>query len=533
MRKLFIFAFCALCVIGSVFYGNTQRYDCVIKSGTIYDGSGGDPVTADIGIVGDRIVAIGELSSNALKVIQASGLYVAPGFIDVHNHAELRNKKLRSIENYLTQGVTTLVTGNCGYGEYKVAALFSGVEENGVGPNVMQLVGHNTIRQIAMGGSFDRAPSPEEMDHMKEMVRIAMEGGAAGLSTGLYYPPGSYAKTEEVIELAKVASKYNGIYSTHIRDEGDFLYEDPNKDGLLDAVKEAITIGREAEITVDISHIKADGILGEGHWGKSKEVLEIIEKAQADGLRIYADQYPYTASSTDLASVTIPRWVQADGKMKERLSDPTLSNRIAKEVARIVEGGLGPHVIVISRFQKKKDWEGKSIKDIAGILGKSPTETVVDLVLMGNPDVVVHSLSPDDVERYMKKPYIMTSSDGANLKFGMGMPHPRNYGSFPRKLRKYVLEKQILTMPEAIRAATSLPAEMLELTDRGWIKEGFIADIVVFNPKTLTDKATFSQPHQYSVGIEYLVINGKLVIDHGTYNGELAGKPIRKNKFSK
>jgi N-acyl-D-aspartate/D-glutamate deacylase len=528
MKKSALFGLLAICLFCSGFQGCTQKFDLIIKSGEIYDGSGKDPVLADVGIVGDRIVAIGKLSSNAPKVIQASGLYVAPGFIDVHNHADFRNKDRRSVENFLTQGVTTLVTGNCGYGEYKVAELFSRVEENGVGPNVMQLVGHNTIRQLAMKGSFDRDPTPEEMEKMKEMVRIAMEGGAAGISTGLYYPPGSYAKTEEVIELAKVVREYNGIYSTHIRDEGDFIYEDENKDGLLDAIREAITIGREADITVDISHIKAEGILGEDHWGKSKEVLKIIEQAQAEGQNIYADQYPYTASSTDLASVIIPRWVQADGKMKEHLSDPALSKRIKKEVGRIVEGGLGPHVIVISRFHKKKEWEGKNIKEIAEMWEKSPTEAAIGLVLMGNPDVVVHSMSPDDVERYMREPYIMTSSDGANIKFGVGMPHPRNYGSFPRKIRKYVLEKQILTMPEAIRVATSLPAELMGLEDRGWIKEGFIADIVVFNPKSLTDKATFSDPHQYSVGIEYLVINGKLVIEQGAYNGELAGKPIRK-----
>ncbi len=528
MKKTIFFCLLSLCLTCSGFHGCSQKYDLIIKSGVIYDGSGEDPALADVGIVGDRIVAIGKLSSNALRVIHVPGLYVAPGFIDVHNHAEFRDKDQKSVENFLSQGVTTLVTGNCGYGEYRVAELFSGLEKHGVGPNVIQLVGHNTIRELAMGGSFDRNPTPKEMEKMKEMVRIAMEGGAAGISTGLYYPPGAYAKTIEVIELAKVASEYNGIYSTHIRDEGDFIYDDKDKDGLLDAIKEAITIGREADITVDISHIKAEGILGEDHWGKSEEVLRIIEKAQAEGLKIFADQYPYTASSTDLASVTIPRWIQADGKMNERLSDPKLSKRIKEEVARIVEEGLGPQVMVISRFQKKQEWEGRSIKEIAEMWEKTPTETVIDLVLMGNPDMVVHSLSPDDVERYMKKPYIMTSSDGANVKFGTGIPHPRNYGSFPRKIRKYVLEKQILTMTEAIRAATSLPAEMLGLKDRGWIKEGFIADIVVFNPETLTDMATFSKPHQYSNGIEYLVINGKLVIDHGIYNGDMAGKPIRK-----
>jgi N-acyl-D-amino-acid deacylase len=290
MKKFFLHSLLVLCLISSGSYGCSQKYDLLIKSGKIYDGSGNDPITADVGIMGDRIVAIGKLSSNALKVIPASGLYVTPGFIDVHNHADFRNEEPRSVENFLTQGVTTLVTGNCGYGEYKVSELFSRLEKDGVGPNVIQLVGHNTIRELAMGGSFDRDPTAEEMEKMKEMVRTAMEGGAAGISTGLYYPPGSYAKTEEIIELAKIASEYNGIYSTHIRDEGDFIYEDKNKDGLLDAIKEAITIGREADITVEISHIKAEGILGEDHWGKSEEVLRAIEQAQAEGQRILSKE---------------------------------------------------------------------------------------------------------------------------------------------------------------------------------------------------------------------------------------------------
>ena len=509
--------------------GTATEYDLLIEGGRIFDGSGVESYVADIAIVRGRIAAIGELSDNATLVLNGDGLYVAPGFIDIHNHAEfpVENPKRNIVMSFLRQGVTTVVTGPDGGGEYKVAELFTRLQEQGIGPNVLHTVGHNYIREEAMGGSFDRRPTAEELEHMKQMVREAMEGGAVGLSSGLYYTPGTYATTDEVIELAKVVRDFGGIYTSHIRDEGDFIYDDPEKDGLLDAVREAIRIGKEAGITANITHIKAEGILGESYWGKSVPVTELIEAARTRGQKVYADQYPYTASSTSLSAVTVPRWIQAGGKMVERLRDPALLPRIMKEMTRMVEGGLGPEVLVISGFEERREWEGKSVAEVSRLMELSPTEATIELLVMGDPDMVVHSMSPADVERFMAKPYISTSSDGGNPVFGEGLPHPRSYGAFPHKLREYVLDKQVISMPFAIRAATSLPAEVLGLEDRGLIQEGYVADIVVFDPDTISDKATFREPHQYSVGIAYLIIDGKIVIDHDEYTGVLAGKPLK------
>jgi N-acyl-D-amino-acid deacylase len=516
-------------VITLVACNSATDYDILINGGRIYDGSGEGSYITDIAIKDGRIAAIDDLTETAAVIIDGDGLYVAPGFIDVHNHAEFppEDPHRNTVMSFLRQGVTTVVAGPDGGGEYKVAELFERLERDGVGPNVMHTVGHNYVRELVMGGSFDRPPTADEMNQMKQMVREAMEGGAVGLSSGLYYVPGTYATTEEVVELARVVGEFGGIYTSHIRDEGDFIYEDPEKDGLLDAVREAILIGREAGITANITHIKAEGILGENYWGKSVPVTALIEEARARGQKVYADQYPYTASSTNLASVTVPRWVQADGMMTERLQDTALLPRITGEMTRMVEGGLGPEVMVVSGFDERPDWEGKSVAEISRILEISPTEAAIELVLMGDPSIVVHSMSPDDVERFMSKPYISTSSDGGNPVFGDGLPHPRSYGAFPHKIREYVLDNHIIPMEFAIRAATSLPAEVLGLQDRGLIKEDFVADIVVFDPDEFRDLATFSEPHQFSVGVNYLIINGQIVINHDEFTGTLAGRPLK------
>lgn len=519
--------FAMACCLSACGAGGPE-YDLIIRGGHVYDGSGGEPFVADVAIQGDRIAAIGHVSGRAARTLDAKGLYVAPGFIDIHNHAEfpVGEPERYPVLNYLRQGVSTVVTGPDGDGDYRVAEYFARLKQHGIGPNVLHTVGHNFIREEAMGGAFDRPPTPEEMARMQAMVRQAMQEGAAGLSSGLYYTPGTYATTEEVIELARVAGEYGGLYTSHIRDEGDFLYDDPQKDGLLDAVREAIRIGKEAGVVANITHIKAEGILGERHWGKSVPVTQLIEQARSQGQRVYADQYPYTASSTSLSAVVVPRWVQADGKMNERLRDPALRPRILEEMRRTVEGGLGPQVLVISRFEARPEWEGKHLEEISRLMRRSPTETAIEVVLMGDPSMVVHSMSPQGVERFMAKPYVGTSSDGGNPVFGEGQPHPRSYGSFPHKIREYVLEKKVLSMEAAIRAATSLPAEVLGLKERGTLAEGKQADVLVFDPKTIQDLATFSQPHQYGVGIAYLLVNGTIAIDHDEYTGVRAGRAL-------
>ncbi|MBL8268989.1 N-acyl-D-amino-acid deacylase family protein, partial [Steroidobacter sp.] len=367
MRILYPVVLLLVCVLAGC--GKRAEYDIVIRNGLIYDGSGQEPFVADLGIKGDRIAAIGKALGPGTLTVDAKGLYVAPGFIDLHNHAEfpVDAPERYSVLNYLRQGVSTVVTGPDGAGEYQVADYFARLQRHGIGPNVMHTVGHNFIREDAMGGSFDRAPTAQEMQRMQAMVRQAMQEGAVGLSSGLYYTPGTYATTEEVIELARVAGESGGIYTSHIRDEGDFLYDDPNKDGLLDAVREAIRIGKEAGVVANITHIKAEGILGASHWGKSLPVTQLIEQARVQGQRVYADQYPYTASSTSLSAVTVPRWVQADELMSQRLRDPSLRARIVNEMRLTVEGGLGPQVMVISRFEQRPDWEGKNLAEVAGV----------------------------------------------------------------------------------------------------------------------------------------------------------------------
>ncbi len=518
-KKLFILvlAFLALFLAGC-----STSYDVVIKGGTIYDGMGGTPYVADIGIENGIIKTIGDIKTSTVPTIDAKGMIVAPGFIDMHTHCEsgLRTEKGKDGKNYLMQGVTTVVTGNCGGGTYRAEEFFSKLESQGVGLNVLHLVGHGTIRSEVMGQEA-REPSAEELEQMKQLLIQGMEEGAAGFSTGLFYAPGSFAKTDEIVELAKFVKQYDGIYATHIRDESNYNI------GLKEAIKEAITVGEQAGIPVEISHIKA---LGKPVWGMAEEVSKIIEDARARGVRVYADQYPYLASSTGLSAAVIPRWVQAGGKMRDRLENPELAPKIKTEIAENIERRGGPESLVIVSFPKNRTFDGKNLLEISQIMEKSEIETAIYLVLNGSPSVISFNMQESDMEYFMKRPYVMTGSDGNIQIPSKSFPHPRSYGTFPRKIREYVLENKWISMEHAIRAATSLPAEVLGLEDRGILKEGFVADILVFDPEKISDKATYSAPHQYSEGVLYLMINGKMVIETGTYNGSLAGKPIRMNK---
>jgi N-acyl-D-aspartate/D-glutamate deacylase len=500
----------------------STSYDVVIRGGTVYDGMGEKPYVADIGIVNGTIKKMGKIKASAPMTIDAAGLIAAPGFIDMHTHCEsgLLSKNGKSAKNYLMQGVTTVVTGNCGGGTYKVQEFFQKLEEQGIGPNIIHLIGHGTIRDNILGQD-DREPAEEELEEMKKLLVQGLEEGAAGLSSGLFYAPGSYAKTEEIIELAKVAKEYGGIYTTHIRDESNYTI------GLKEAICEAILIGEKTGITVEISHLKA---LGKSVWGMAEEVGEIIQEARAKGINVYADQYPYLASSTGLSAAVIPRWVQAGGQMRERLTNPELLPRIKKETADNIDRRGGPESLVIVSYPKNREFDGKNLLAISKMLETSVVEAAILLVLEDNPSIISFNMQESDLEYFMKQPYVMTGSDGNVQIPGSGFPHPRSNGTFPRKIRKYVIDKKWITMEQAIRAATSLPAEVLGLDDRGMLKEGLAADIVVFDPDEISDKATYNKPHQYSVGVQYLLIDGKLVIEEGTYNGRLVGKPIRMNE---
>jgi len=538
MRKIRLYGLAVFLLIGLLLFGcagtgdtasrpGAKTYDVVIQNGSILDGSGSEPFTADVGIKNGYIVAIGRVHADADRVIDAKGRYITPGFIDIHTHCWFMNKdkeleaKTRSAANYLYQGVTTVVSGNCGSGLIETAKSIEYTNKHGAGPNMIHLIGHGSVRGAVMG-SDDREPTPDEMQKMKKIVRDAMEAGAFGMSSGLYYAPGSYAKTEEVIELAKVVAEYGGIYATHIRDEGS-----NNTGGLIAAIKEAIQIGEEAGVPVEISHIKGSG---RPAWNKAPEVTRIIEDAQKRGLKIYADQYPYRASSTKMAAIVVPRWVQAGGKMRERFKDPSLIDRIKKGIGERIEDYSGAESLMICSFPEKTEYEGKNLAEISEMMGKNPVDAAIDMMLIGSPGLVIFAMIPEDVEYFMQKPYIMTGSDGSNIEFGSGVPHPRHYGAFTHKIRHYALDKGLMTWPEVIRKATGLPADMLGLKDRGLIRTGCVADVLVIDPETVGSEATFTDPHHYATGIDYMFINGRPVIEDGTYNNALVGKALRHKK---
>ncbi len=523
-----------------------MEFDLIIEGGAILDGSGNPWFRADVGIVDDHIEAIGHLDGvKAEYRIDAGGLMVAPGFIDMHSHSDFTLLVDPKAESKIRQGVTTEVVGNCGSSaapqneevrSYRekfmrsrlgedfqfdwatMAEYMAKLEAQGIALNVAPLVGHGTIRQNVMGFE-DRAPTPGELEEMKRLTAEAMEAGAWGLSTGLIYPPGCYAKTEEIIELAKVVARYGGIYASHIRGEGDTL---------LDAVREAIEIGEKAGLPVEISHFKASG---KHNWGKTRESLRLVEEARRRGIDVTIDQYPYTASSTGL-SAYLPNWVHVGGAdaMLERLRNPEDRRRIREEV-----GDRDWSIIMVVVSQRHPEYEGLRVTEIAEKMGKEPVEAVMDLLLEdeGQTWVVAFGMSEEDVQRVMRSPYMMVGSDGRAISphgvLGKGKPHPRYYGTFPRILGRYVREFGVITLEEAVRKMTSAPARRLGLWDRGLIRPGFKADIVIFNPETVIDKATFMEPHQYPEGIEYVIVNGTVVIDEGEHTGALPGRVLRRS----
>ncbi|MBO0700224.1 MAG: D-aminoacylase, partial [Zavarzinella sp.] len=496
--------------------------DVVIKNATIHDGSGKAGYLGDVAIAGDKIVAVGKIEvAGSPKVIDGTGLVVAPGFIDLHTHCDGSDTGVLAPGHqlnkcYVTQGVTTIVTGNCGAGPSDVKNFYAKLEKNGVGTNVAHLVPHNSVRTKAMGNA-NRAPTEAELKKMEELVEAGMKDGAWGLATGLIYTPGTYAKTDEIIELAKVASKYHGIYASHMR------HEDTR---LLEAIEETLRIGREAKLPVHISHIKASG---KSAWGKSADAIAVIQKARADGQVVTADQYPYIASSTSLAATVIPaRYRDGTGQQyKARLDDPEVGPQIRKAVDAALGGRSGGKTIQIARYRPNPKWQGKNLADIAAAEKKDPTDIVMEIEKSGGASIVNFGMSEEDVRLYMKQPWVATASDGSTHLPGDTVPHPRSYGTFPRKIGRYCQRDGVLPIEQAIRSSSGLPADILGLKDRGYLKPGQFADVVVFDPKTFLDTATYDKPHQYATGLKYLLVNGKVVIDNGECQEVLAGRPLR------
>ena len=498
-------------------------YDIIISNGRVVDGSGNPWFLADIGIKDDRIVKIGNLDEeNADQIINANGLVVTPGFIDPHTHALRGIFDVPGAESALLQGVTTLTEGNDGASPFPIDRHYRAITDKKISPNWSTFVGHGTLRQMVMG-TEDRKPSRAEMTKMKNLIREAMEDGALGMSTGLFYVPGSYALTEEIIELSKVVAEYGGIYISHIREETS---------GIIESVEETIRIGRESDIPVQITHHK---VMGVDNWGLSIESLSLVDAARNQGVDVTLDQYPYTASQTGLKAL-IPQWAQEGGneRMLQRIKSSETRKIIKNEVIKKIlygRGGGNPKNIFISRNSWNPSMTGKNLAEITIEMGMSPSaenaaETVFIILEKGSVTAVYHAINPDDVDRIMQHPATAIGSDGPVGIFGEGTPHPRQYGSFARVLGYYVRERGILKLEQAVRKMSSQSAKRLGIHDRGLIAEGYYADIAVFDPNQIIDKAGFENPHQYSVGMKFVIVNGITVVEEGKHNGNRPGKVI-------
>jgi N-acyl-D-amino-acid deacylase len=496
-----------------------QPYDVIIRNGTLVDGSGGTPRVADVGIRGDRIVRIGDLSgATAARVIDASGLHVAPGFIDVHSHAgeALAGAALSTAHALLAQGITTVVINPDGGGPVDLEAQRSRLLEHGLGVNVVQLVPHGSIRSRVLGNS-DRDPTAEEQTRMNEMVRAGMEAGAFGLSSGLFYTPGIWSRTEEVVEMARVAAEYGGVYSSHIRDEADYNI------GVVAAVEEVIRIAREARLPGIVSHIKA---LGPNVWGLSEPIVEAVEAARAAGVQVWADQYPYDASATGFVAAVVPAWAREGGSLQARLDDPALGGRIRAEMQENLDRrGGGARIL----FRGSGALAGRTLAEVAAERGVSELEASLELVRRGSaPGIISFNMHEDDIARFMRQPWMMTSSDGGLSAPGEGFPHPRNYGAFARKIRLYVVEQAVVDLPFAIRSLSALAADVFQIEGRGHLREGMIADVVVFDLARVNDPATFDAPHQLSEGMVHVLVNGELAVDEGKFTDALPGQVLHR-----
>ncbi len=529
-------------------------YDLLIRNGCVVDGTGNPWFIADLGIKKGKIVKIGKVAEKtAAKTIDATGLIVAPGFIDVHSHDDIAFFIDPLNKQKLQQGITTVVTGNCGISfapvNRKYLSLLEGytatlvgksditkwnsfaeyldkLDHSEPGMNVASLVGHGTLR-IAIMGMENREPTAEELEEMKKLLSQAMEEGAFGISTGLIYPPGVYSKTKEIVELCKVVAEYGGTYVSHIRGEGDTISQ---------AIKEALEIGREANVPVEISHHK---VSGKANWGRSVETLALIKEARADGIDVTADAYPYTAGSTMLTAL-FPPWVYAGGEQKfiERVKDQKTRAAIKRDIEEktdwfnIIKGAESWKDILIVSSSHHPEYEGKSLLNISQGLNKDPYETLFDLAAEDGSKcmIVIFMMNDEDVERIICDPMVAIITD-ATFDTGVGKPHPRGFGTFPRVLGRYVREKSLMSLEEAIRKMTSLPAQRFNLKSKGLLREGFDADVTIFNPKNVIDKATYRNPRAKPDGIEYVIVNGSLVLRKNEFTKERPGKVIRRSKI--
>jgi N-acyl-D-amino-acid deacylase len=499
-----------------------SRADILIKNGKILDGTGNSWFYGDVAITNGVIVKIGKLDSyTADKIIDAKQKMITPGFIDVHTHIEGDEMRNPTADNFIFDGVTTVITGNCGGSHTDIKKYLWRIDSLHPSVNVATLLGHNDVRKAVMG-TANRNPTEEEMKKMEDIVHKAMQDGAVGLSTGLIYIPGTYSKTEEVVRLAQVASQYKGVYASHMRSEGD---------SIVSAINEALHIGKAANMPVQISHFK---LSGQQNWGRSSETVPMIIRAREQGIDVTIDQYPYTASSTNLNTM-IPDEILSDGgdSIKARLQRP----EVRKYVSDLLQKNLKKRKLkhfsyaVVARHSADSSYNGKSIEEINLMKGrkhkaKYEVETIMDMVVAGGAQMIFHGIGEEDVKAIMKYPFNMFASDASIRMFGQGAPHPRGYGTNARVLNKYVREEKVISLEEAVRRMTSLPAQKFGLADRGLLKEGMAADILIFDPNEIRDMSTFEKPHAYSTGMSYVIVNGKLVVENGVHLGTRSGKPL-------
>ena len=534
-----------------------QSFDLLIKNARVFDGTGNPAFPADVGVRDGRIVAVGRLgAATATRVIDATGKFVAPGFIDIHSHADDgararggfrdENPQVRAAPNLVTQGITTVVVNHDGRSPWPIATQRALIEKNRIGPNTMLMVGHGAVRSQVMGRDTKRPATPEEVARMRELVRQGLREGAVGLSAGLEYEPGRWSVTSELVELAKELPAFDGVYISHERSEGsDPLWYVPSVDGpgpptLLDAVRETIEIGERTGARVVASHIKAKGA---NYWGSSGAAISLIERARQRGVDVWADQYPYSTSGTDGSTVLIPAWaVRAEGSgegknaraeaLRRTMADPKLQQTVRSDVAHEIARRGGADNVVVYDYTDKSLY-GKSLAEIAETWRVDPVEAAIRIQLEGLPDraggarMRGFSMNEIDMEAFARQPWVATSTDaGISLPDGPPSTNARFYGSFPRKIRHYAIDRGAISIESAIRSSTSLPATIMGLKDRGLVREGMAADLVILDLATIRDKATFFAPHQYSEGVEYVFVNGVAVVDGSKITWALPGKVI-------
>jgi N-acyl-D-amino-acid deacylase len=504
----------------------TPQYDVLIRGGTVFDGTGAPRRLADVAVRGDRIVEVGSIpaSATAAQVIDATGKYIAPGFLDPHSHAApaISTPEQADAAPLLYQGITTVFLNADGGGDGDLMPQITATQAVGPGVNVIPMIGHNGVRRDVMGLA-NRKPTAAELAKMEALIKKGFDDGAFGLSTGPFYVPGKYSDTAELIAMARVANRYpDAFYISHIRDESSYDV------GVIAAIEELIEVSRKTGIIGVVSHMK---MLGPAVWGKSAEAVRIINAARAEGLSIWADQYPYAASGTNIQASLLPGWAQEGGQdeIRKRLENPELRAQIRKEMADNLARRAGANALMISSYEADPSLEGLRLDEIAKRRLQDPLDTAIDMQIKGGAGLISFNMNENDVETIMKQPWTMTSSDGVLGPF-FGVEHPRDYGAFPRKLRRYSMERNVISLEQAIHSSTGLTAKVLSVKDRGEIRPGAMADVLVINPQTVRDVSTYEKPRVVSEGMDWVLVNGQVAVSEGKATPQRHGKVLLRGR---